>query len=281
MADFLHKRMSRPALLAGVYDALSARLAQSAGFEGLWLSSFCLSASRARADNSLLSVSDYLDVLQDIRLMCRLPIVVDCESGFGGLEQLAHVAHRLALIGVEGISIEDNPYPKISSLQPTNQRRLESADLHAQRITHLRAILDADGANETPAILARTESLVAGLSIDNALARCETYVAAGADAIVVHSVERSPESLFELAARWQSETPLVAIPTTYSDVTADDLFGHGYSVIIYANQALRASAEAVRRVLQHVRRTGAIAPDDPTLMSFDRLMGRAELGEPT
>jgi phosphoenolpyruvate phosphomutase len=89
--------------------------------------------------------------------------------------------------------------------------------------------------------------------VDEALRRAGAYSAAGADAVLIHSVSRRADEIAQFAARWQGAVPVLVLPTTYPDVTEQQLTELGISGCIYANQALRACTEAMRRVFQGLR----------------------------
>ena len=109
-------------------------------------------------------------------------------------------------------------------------------------------------------IVARCESLITGAGVEDALARCSAYVAAGADAILIHSKSASPDEIFAFASRFREvhpAVPLVAVPSTYPQVSEDDLAAHGIKMVIYANHMLRSAYPAMektaRAILEHGR----------------------------
>jgi len=223
---------------------------------------------------SILGFADYFDTLADMRLLSQLPIIADCESGFGGERQVREVVRRLRLLGIDGISLEDNRYPKVCSLYRMPARELEQPEVHAVKI---RAACAATGtAKQDMLVLARTEALVAGLGVGEALSRSRAYAEAGADAIIVQTTDADGVELLEFGAKWDLAVPLVAIPTTYSQIPADELARHGFGIVIYANQAIRTAATAMRGVLARVVQERRLQPGDPCMASINDMMKLTE-----
>src|SRR6185295_14392610 len=102
-------------------------------------------------------------------------------------------------------------------------------------------------------VIARTEALIAGLGMDEALKRARAYAAAGADAVLIHSKSKDFDELAAFARAWDGGVPLVAVPTTYPTVGAEELRAAGFRMAIFANQALRAAIVAMRDVLGEIR----------------------------
>lgn len=109
-------------------------------------------------------------------------------------------------------------------------------------------------------VIARTEALIAGHSVDEAIQRCQRYVEAGADSVLVHSKAPSKDPILEFLNQWDKRAPVVIVPTTYPDWMADDAYRAGASVIIYANQTLRAMVRSARQVLETIHKHGSSLP---------------------
>lgn len=238
-------------VLSGAHDALSARLAEQAGFDGVWASSFGISlASRCVPDVDLVTMSETLDIVRNMVSAVEIPVVADCNSGFGNVVNVMHMIRDFERAGVAGVCIEDNAYPKVCSLYDRNHRDLASREEMAGKI---RAAVSARVDPEF-VIIARVESLIAGRGIDSALRRAQAYADAGADAVVVHAKSFGP--LQEFLALWDGRCPLVAIPTLYNQVSLAELERHGYRMAIFPNQAIRAAVQAMRLTLKTLRETG-------------------------
>jgi len=106
-------------------------------------------------------------------------------------------------------------------------------------------------------VIARVEALIAGLGQLEAQEPARAYVEAGADAVLIHSRQRDPGEVIAFTEAWDGRAPLVAVPTQYPSISLTELEDIGIRVVIYANQALRASVRAVDDVLRHIREAGS------------------------
>lgn len=235
---------SAPLMVAGVHDAFSALIAERAGFKAVWASSFGLSAAAGLPDLNLLSMSEMLDAMRKIRGAIDSPLIADCDTGYGGELNVYRMAKEFTRCGLTIMCIEDNPFPKRCSLYDDGvERRLEPAEGHAARLRALR-----EGAEGEAFIIARTEALVAGTGVHDALERAHAYARAGADAILVQTKSKDGDDIMRFGELWDDgSVPLVAVPTTYRTNFAD-LASAGYRIIIMANQLLRAAADSMERI---------------------------------
>lgn len=241
---------SKPLILIGIHDPLSAKLAESAGWQALWASSFGFSTVAGIPDANLLTFTENLETLRKIVHQTNIPLIADCDNGYGDLAILNRVVHEYEAAGITGICIEDNMFPKRCSFYNKGiKRKLVSTDEHAAKIrlaTRVRR-------DKNFFIIARTESFIAGFGIKEALKRASAYAKAGADAICVHSKRSDARQIREFAQNWNRSTPLIAIPTTYYTVSASDLYQMGYKAVIYANQLLRNSIQSMQSFLKHIQ----------------------------
>lgn len=239
----------RPVLAMGAHDGMGARLAEQAGFDAVWASGFEISASRGLPDANLVAMSENLEAARWMNEAASVPVIADCDNGYGNAVNVKRTVRAYEAAGIAAVCIEDNAFPKRCSFYAGVERGLVSADEHAGKV---RAAAEA---RTDPAftIIARTEALIAGLGMGEAISRARAYAAAGADAILVHSKSRDGAEILEFGRRWDGSVPLVAVPTTYGVVPASTLFAAGYRVVIFANQGLRAAVRAVGRVLAVLR----------------------------
>ena len=242
----------RPAVLAGAHDGLTARLVEDAGFDAVWASGFEISASHGVPDASILTMTDLLAAARQMRQATTLPIVADCDGGFGNAINVIHMVRAYEQAGIAALCIEDRPFPKRCSFYDQPAAALTPADEQALKI---RAACEARADHET-IIIARTEALVLGAGMDEALARAHAYADAGADALLVHSTRPTADEVLAFARAWTRAVPLVAVPTTYADATVDALWAAGFRVVIFANHGLRAAIRAVRETLCELRASG-------------------------
>lgn len=270
-------RKKKYLIWAGAHDALSAKLVEEAGFEGIWVSSFGVSAAqKCMPDSNILTMTEMLEASKDIRRAVKIPVVTDCDNGYGGAMNILRLVKEFEQAGVAGISLEDSSFPKRCSLYPGGQRELVSIEEMSGRI---RAAKDAQESKEF-FVIARTEAFVAGLGLAEALRRGEAYAKAGADAILVHSRGPSASEVEAFAKKWNEALPLVCVPTLYGKVSAPALSSKGYKVIIFANHALRAQVKAARGVLRTLRqkeRLASVEKDIAKLSEVFELVGQPTL----
>lgn len=246
----------------GANDGLSARIGELHGFDAVWASGLAISASYGLPDASILTMTEFLDSASMMNKASKLPVIADCDTGFGEVNNLVRMIREYEHAGIAAVCIEDKEFPKRNSFLEGHQL----ADLHefAAKIKIAKEVQsDTDFM-----VIARLESLIAGLGINDALRRADAYSHAGADAILVHSKQNTPKEVFEFISLWKKlghSTPLVVVPTTYPDITASELDNAGVKAVIYANQALRASIEAMEKVLSAISKQGTTRPVESEL----------------
>lgn len=265
--------------VGGVHDALSALVAERCGFDALWASGLGIAASHGVPDANILTLGEVRDAARLIAGACGLPVIADCDTGFGEVRNLRRTIAEFEHAGVAAVCIEDKLYPKRNSFGPSEEQKLIDPYEFA---TKIRAAKDTQRSSDF-LVVARLESLIAGESVSAALARAELYVAAGADALVVHSKSKTPEQVIDFAAAWREQsqlTPLIAIPTTYNEVTTQELERAGFSMVIYANQSLRAAVGAMEATMRRIVEHGSSEPVEseiPSVASIFELTGEEEI----
>ncbi len=265
-----------PVILAGAHNGLSARLVEEAGFDAVWASSFEISASHAVPDANILSMAENLAVVKNINDRVTIPVIADCDNGYGNAINVMRTVQEYERAGIAGICIEDNAFPKQCSFYRGVKRELESIEEFCGKI---RAAKRAQ-TNPHVVVIARTEALIAGWGLDEVLRRARSYAQAGADLILAHSKSSTPDEVMAFAKAWDGDRPLVAIPTTYDTASVEELYAAGFKVIIFANQGLRAAIRSMREVLSRLRveRRGSAVEDHLVPMEdVYRLMGVEEL----
>src|SRR2546426_6862422 len=203
-------RSDHPVLLAaGAHDALSAKLAEEAGFDAIWASGFGISAVQAVPDANILTLTETLEAVRRIVDAVKIPVVADCDNGYGNAINVMRTVGEFERAGAAGVCIEDNDFPKRCSFYAGVRRDLVPADEHARKIEAATAVRRDPGF----AVIARTEALIAGLGVEDALGRARAYAAAGADAVLVHSKASDFGELASFARVWDGRVPLGAVPT--------------------------------------------------------------------
>lgn len=253
--------------MLGAHDALSAKLAEEAGFDAIWGSGFGISAVSALPDANILTMSETLDAIRRMVEAVRIPVIADCDNGFGNAINVIRTVAQYERAGVAGLCIEDNIFPKRCSFYAGVQRELVPVDEHARKIEA------AKSARQDPdfVIIARTEAFIAGWGKQEALKRARAYADAGADAVLIHSKASTFDELKDFAQTWDRDRPLVAVPTTYASITAGDLSAAGFKLVIFANQALRAAVRAMRESLTILKREARPAAVDDRIAALPEI----------
>jgi phosphoenolpyruvate phosphomutase len=269
-------RRPGPALVLGAHDALSAKLAEEIGFDAIWASGFGISAVHAMPDANILTMSETLDAVRRMSDAVQIPVIADCDNGFGNAINVIRTVSEYERAGVAGLCIEDNIFPKRCSFYAGVKRELVPTDEHARKIQAAKA------AQRDPdfVVIARTEAFIAGWGTQEALDRARAYADAGADAVLVHSKLSTFDELRDFTTAWDGRCPLVAVPTTYAGVTAYDLAAAGFKLVIFANQALRAAVKAMRQALVTLKqeaRPAAVDDQIATLSEIYELVGVPDL----
>jgi phosphoenolpyruvate phosphomutase len=262
----------RPVVAVGAHDAMSARLIDNYGFDAVWVSGFGVSAmAYGLPDLNLVTMSETLAVTRNIEGVTGLPVVVDCDNGFGGFSNVVRTAVDFDRAGVAAVCIEDNLFPKRNSLyQGASKRELIKTEEQARRLKAAKAAQES----ELFVIIARVEALIAGHGVEAAIERAVAYAEAGSDAILIHSKDKSLTEITEFLEAWQQtgiKKPLVAVPTLFPDYTADELHAKGFSMVILANQPMRASVQAMEETLKVLRVEGKPASADPHIAKVDHI----------
>src|SRR5215471_2576741 len=178
MGEGLITLLRRPslALAAGAHDALSAKLAEQAGFDAVWASGFGISAVQAQPDANILTLTETLEAVRRIVQAVGIPVVADCDNGWGNAINVMRTASEFERAGAAGICIEDNDFPKRCSFYAGVRRELVPAEEHARKIE----AGVAARRDRSFVVIARTEALIAGLGMEEALGRARAYARAGA-----------------------------------------------------------------------------------------------------
>jgi len=266
----MREMLTNPGVAVGVGagDALCAKLIERAGFDFIWSSSLCVSASFAVPDANLISMSQYCDVARSMNEVVSIPVIADCDTGYGNANNVIYAVKKFEEAGIAGISIEDKKFPKDNSLLEGGRQELASIEEFAGKI---RAAKDHQQ-NEAFIVIARVEALIAGWGQEEALQRSLRYAEAGADCILIHSKAKQPGEILEFIRNWNQPAPLVLVPTNYPSLTLKEVeMLRKVKLFIYANQPLRASVKAQEALLEEIRRAGGIHTVDPMMVPVSRI----------
>ncbi len=252
--------------VAGAHDGLTARLAEEARFDAVWASGLEISAAHGVPDISLLGLAEYLAAAEVMRHAVTVPVIADCDTGFGGNLNAAYTTARYEAVGIAAVCFEDKIFPKRNSFVDGGQDMLD-ADEFARKI----ATAKAAQADPNTLVIARTETFICGLPTDEALRRCHLYVDAGADAVLVHSKAVDSGQVISFTARWRRRAPVIVVPTTYSNFSVREAEEAGIAMVIYANQGMRAAVSAMRETWATVLRDGMTAAVEPRIASVEEV----------
>ena len=220
-------------------------------FDGIWSSSLTDSTLRGKPDNQSVDYSQRINSLNDTIDTSLKPIIFDGDNG-GRLEHLIYLVKNLEKIGVSALVLEDKKGLKINSLfQDQSKSFQENIIEFSKKIK----IAVNSRISKDFMIIARIESLILGKSVKDALYRAEKYSIAGADAILIHSKEKTPKEIFQFAKLFKKSKfykPMIAIPSTYSKTYEKELIKHDFKIVIYANHLLRASYKAMHETAKNI-----------------------------
>lgn len=251
------------------HNPLAAKLAEEAGFDGIWGSGFELSASYAVPDASILSMSTHLDMMRAIASIVSVPLIADIDTGFGNAVNVHYVVPQYEAAGASAIVIEDKTFPKDTSLRADGRQELVRIEEFQGKVA---AATDARRDKDF-VVIARVEALIAGQGQDEAIRRGIAYEEAGADAILIHSKQKTPDEILAFVRAWPGHVPLVLVPTAYPQLTESDIAALGkVGVVIYGNHAIRAAVGAMRQVFTQIRRDGGIKTVDSQLPSVKEII---------
>ena len=255
--------MQKRAALAvpGAYDGMSALLARRAGFQSLYLSGAALSASMALPDLGLLTLDDVWRRAREIVRASSLPLIVDCDTGFGEALNIMRAVREFEEIGAACIQIEDQHFPK--KCGHLNDKRLVPAEEMCRKIDAARR-----AANDL-VICARTDA--ASVSLDEAIARANQSAKAGADLIFVEALT-TPDHIRRV--RQDVSAPLLANMTEFGrtpQTSQAQWLEYGFDVVIYPVSCFRVASRAIQGFY------GSLAQRGDVQDYLSHMMPRAEL----
>lgn len=225
-------------------------------FDGMWASSLTDATSKGKPDIEAVDTTGRVTTLNEVLEVTTKPIIYDGDTG-GKPEHFQFTVRTLERLGVSAIIIEDKTGLKKNSLFGTDvDQTQDSIEAFSDKIRMGKLAQRTDDFM----IIARLESLILGKGVSHAMERAEAFIEAGADGIMIHSREKTPDEVFEFCARYnklENRKPLIAVPSSYNQVTEDQLAANGVNVVIYANQLLRsaypAMMETALSILEHSR----------------------------
>ena len=240
-------------------------------FDGFWSSSLTDSTVRGKPDIEAVDITSRLANINDIFDVTTKPLIMDADTG-GKPEHLELHVRSMERLGISATIIEDKTGLKKNSLFGNDV--VQSQDDIPHFCEKIRAGRAAR-VSEDFMVIARIESLILERGMDDAIARAQAYVEAGADGIMIHSRRKTPDEVFEFARRFRQDfpsVPLVSVPTSYNSTTEEQLAEHGFNIVIYANHLLRAAYPAMEKVARQILENGRSAETDRDLMDINAIL---------
>lgn len=272
----MRQRLAEPRVLLapGVYDALSALVAEQAGFEALYLSGASIAYTRlGRSDIGLTTFSEVQDTLARITERVATPLIVDADTGFGNALNVQRTVRGFERAGAAMIQLEDQTFPKRCG-HLDGKTLVPTAEMQGK----LRAALDARTSAGT-LVLARTDAVdVEGL--DCALDRAEAYLDCGVDALFIEAL-RTPEQMDAACRRFAHRVPLLANMVEGGKTPiqgADELGSRGFRIVIFPGGTARAVAHTLAGYYGSLKAHGSTTPWRAGMLDFDEL--NAVIGTP-
>lgn len=234
-------------LLEG-HNALSAKIAEEAGFKGIWASGLSISAQLGVPDNNEASWTQVLEVIEFMSDATSIPILLDGDTGYGNFNNVKRLVKKLEQRHIAGVCLEDKIFPKTNSFINGKNQRLADIDEFAGKI---KAAKDTQKDDDF-VVIARVEAFIAGWGLSEALKRAEAYHQAGADAILIHSSLRAPDEVLAFKQEWGDRSPVVIVPTKYFSTPTEVFRANGFSMAIWANHLLRSAITSMQQAAKQL-----------------------------
>jgi phosphoenolpyruvate phosphomutase len=226
-----------------------------------------MSASLGLRDSNEASWTQVLDILEYMSDATSIPILVDADTGYGNFNNARRLVRKLEQLGIAGACIEDKLFPKTNSLLDNRQQPLADVDEFALKI---RAMKDTQRHPDF-CVVARVEAFISGWGCDEALRRAEAYLAAGADAILMHSKQKDPKEIEQFVKAWNNQGPVVIVPTNYYRTPTKTFEKWGISAVIWANHNLRTSVKAMQAVSKQIYDEQSLLNVEPNIVSVKEI----------
>jgi phosphoenolpyruvate phosphomutase len=260
------------------HNGLSAKIVEEAGFKGIWGSGLTISASTGVRDSNELSWTQVLDIVEYMSDSTSIPLMLDGDTGYGNFNNMRRLVRKLEQIDVAAVCIEDKIFPKTNSFINSEDQTLADVKEFTGKI------MAAKDTQRYPdfCLVARTEALVVGRGLNEALDRADAYYRAGVDGILVHSKINTADQIVAFMAEWHKLCPIVIVPTKYFATPTQVFRDAGVSMVIWANHLLRACITTMQQTaakLYHEQTLTSIEKEVATVKEIFRLQNDDELRE--
>jgi phosphoenolpyruvate phosphomutase len=220
-------------------------------YDGVWSSSLTDSTSKGKPDIEAVDVSTRINTINEIFEVTTKPMIYDADTG-GIAEHFAFTVRTLERTGISAVIIEDKTGLKKNSLFGNDVTQTQDT---IENFCHKIQTGKKAQITDDFMIIARIESLILQKGMDDAIRRAKAYIEAGADGIMIHSREKSPDEILEfctLLRAYNENIPIVVVPTSFNQITAKELCEAGVNVVIYANHMLRAAYPGMMKVAKSI-----------------------------
>ena len=266
----LSRRLKEKGLVVapGIFELISAKLADRMGFECLYVTGYGLVASHlGLPDAGLATYSDMVGRVAQIAKMTRTPFIADADTGYGGLLNVQHTVRGYEAAGACGIQLEDQEFPKKCG-HMLGRRVIAAGEMAAK----VRVARDSRSSADF-LIVARTDARTA-LGLDEALRRAEAYLAAGADVLFVESPE-TPEEMRKICETFKG-VPLLANMVHGGRtplLSTKDLEDIGYKIAIFPPLGFLAMGAALEKAYGELQSGQPISVPLYDFQKFSEMMG--------
>ena len=217
----------------------------------MWCSSLADSAIRGKPDNQSVDLSTRINALNDILETTSKPIIFDADNG-GSLDQLPFTIRNLERMGISAIVLEDKIGQKKNSLFDNQEDTTQDT---IKNFSKKLKIASQSRISKELLIVARIESFILNKGLADALKRADAFSKAGADMILIHSKDKTPNQIFKFSKAFRKSRyfkPMICVPSSYSKTYEKDLSKNGFSIVIYANHLLRASYMIMKKTASDI-----------------------------
>lgn len=264
-----------------VHNALSALIAEnerikSPGgidleFDGFWSSSLTDSTSKGKPDIEAVDTTSRVNDINEVFEVTTKPMIFDADTG-GIAEHFAFTVRTLERIGVSAVIIEDKTGLKKNSLFGNEvSQKQDSIENFCHKIQRGKKAQISDDFM----IIARIESLILEMGMGDALERAVAFSEAGADGVMIHSRQKSPDEVLEFCRGFRAtnpDTPIIVVPTSFNQITARELSNAGVNVVIYANHMLRAAYPGMLKTARSILENDRSLEAEKHLLSIKEIL---------
>lgn len=240
-------------------------------FDAMWLSSLTDSTAKGKPDIEAVDLTSRLQTIHDILEVTTKPVIYDGDTG-GKTEHFVFSVKTLERLGVSAVIIEDKIGLKKNSLLGTDVSQTQDT---IENFCHKISEGKKSQITENFMIIARIESLILGIGMEDALKRAKAYIEAGADGIMIHSRQKSPDEILEFCKNYRNfekRPPLVVVPSSYNTIYEKQLAEAGVNIVIYANHLLRSAYPAMLNTAKSILTNERSSEVDASMMSINEAL---------